>query len=168
MNARALSDASHPIALPADCAPKIARLYTYWHGIRPAPGLLPGRQHLMPKDIRPLLRNLWLVDVVGDPVRFRYRVLGTAIDQLIGTHLNGAWLDEVHGEFVRSGSHDEYAGLVRGEAEFLYSKGPPLFSVNKDFLWLERICVPLAEDGHSVDTILGLTLYGPPRPDDRR
>src|SRR6185503_9572608 len=98
----AISEARDATVLPDGCSAPIKCLHEYWQGIRPAPALLPGRGHLVLRDIAPLLRHIWLVDVVGDPIRFRYRVLGTTIDQLIGNHLNGAWLDEVHTEFVRS------------------------------------------------------------------
>src|SRR5277367_4446374 len=64
-------------SLPADADPRLRRLHDYWRSAHPTGGGLPGRQHLDPCDIAPLLRWIWMMDVHRDPLRFRYRLLGT-------------------------------------------------------------------------------------------
>src|SRR5215470_6859111 len=60
--------------------PRIARLIEHWRALAPGPGLLPGRQHFDPMQVRDLLPHLWLLDVVaGPPRRFRFRLVGGAI-----------------------------------------------------------------------------------------
>ncbi len=162
MNSPAISEICNPPELPCDSAGPVLEIYAYWRSIRPSPALLPGRKHLKLREIAPLLRNIWLADVQRNPYRFRYRLLGTKIDHLIG-NLKGAWLDEAHDNFERSVAYTEFVDLIEGRVEFLYFKGPPLFSVNRNYIWLERVCVPLADNGRDIDTILGLTLYGPAR-----
>src|SRR5258707_1296396 len=58
--------------------PLVCRLYEYWRAAAP-PGRLPGRQHIAPEDIVPLLSRLWMLDVFREPLRFRYRLVGTDI-----------------------------------------------------------------------------------------
>lgn len=47
-------------------------LYEYWHSKRPSDAALPGRQHVDPLEIPSLLPHLFLIDVVREPLRFRY------------------------------------------------------------------------------------------------
>src|SRR5204863_3178147 len=51
--------------------PKIARAFAYWRSIHPAPGVLPGRQHLDPMAIPDVLPGVWLLDVERAPLRRR-------------------------------------------------------------------------------------------------
>src|SRR5579859_1220842 len=79
--------------------PMVRRFYEYWLSIAP-PGRLPGRQHVRPEDIVPLLSRLWMVDVFRDPLRFRYRLVGTNVVNAIGCELTGRWLEEVQPEVI--------------------------------------------------------------------
>src|SRR5690242_1355091 len=64
---------------PATAGPEIVALYDYWRSKAPGEGLLPGRRHIDPVDIPRLLPNVWLLDVVDDPRRFRVRLVGGAL-----------------------------------------------------------------------------------------
>src|SRR5688572_5758180 len=59
--------------------PLLARFFDYWLAIRPSADCLPGRQHFDPIDIPHVMPRVWLLDVVrdGDRLRFRYRLVGT-------------------------------------------------------------------------------------------
>jgi len=74
--------------------PAARAFYEYWLAITP-PGRLPGRQHIKPEDIAPLLSRVWLADVYRDPLRLRFRLTGTAAVQSFGREVTGHWLDEV-------------------------------------------------------------------------
>jgi PAS domain len=153
--------------IPEDCDPRIRRLYEYWQGARPGAGRLPGRQHIDPAAIRDLLPWLWMVDVERDPLRFRYRLLGTEQVHAMERDLTGRLLDEAHPSFVGSSSYPHYvAAAERGEIG--YRRGPPTFHVSKDYIAIERLLLPLARDGATVDMLLAITLYfSPDRPDRR-
>lgn len=58
--------------------PLVRRFYEHWLAIAP-PGQLPGRQHIKPEHMVPLLSRLWMMDVHRDPLRFRYRLCGTTL-----------------------------------------------------------------------------------------
>ena len=64
--------------------PKIRRMIAHWESLAPGPGILPGRQHFDPIQVPDLLPHIWLIDVERGPMlRFRYRLLGTAL--IVGT-----------------------------------------------------------------------------------
>jgi len=45
----------------SDWHPLVRRFYEYWVSAAP-PGRLPGRQHIWPEEIGPLLSRLWMLD----------------------------------------------------------------------------------------------------------
>jgi hypothetical protein len=145
-------------SLPANADPRLRRLYDYWRSAHPRSGGLPGRQHLDPCDLAPLLRWIWMMDVHRDPLRFRYRLLGTEQVNAMGRDFTGRWLDEAHDQFLSSVSHAQYLESVeRGEIGYL--KGSPPYHVTKDFMQVERLLVPLARNGRDVDILLAITIY---------
>jgi hypothetical protein len=150
--------------LPEDAAPKIKALYAYWQSIHPAEGVLPGRQHFDPIDIPELLPSLWMVDVVRDPLRFRFRLVGTEIVKFAGRDVTGLWLDEFFENYAGSEAfriHSDCALTGRPA----YRRGGLLFNPTGKRLEAERIYLPLAQDGRQVDILLAMTLYygDPPR-----
>ena len=147
--------------IPADCDPKIATLFHYWQRKHPKPGVLPGRQHVHPAELPDLLRHVWLCDVQREPLRFRYRLVGTSIVHVTGNDMTGEWLDEVHEQFTASTAYADFVAAVETGAG-VYYKGAPLFHLDKDYLWMERLLLPLARDGHDVDMLLGITVYCAP------
>ena len=114
------------LPLPADCDPRLRRLYDHWLSLRPAAGGLPGRQHIDPAAIRDLLPWIWMVDVERNPLRFRYRLLGTEQVHAMERDFTGRFLDEAHPSFVASVSYPQYVAAAE-RAEIGYRRGPPVF-----------------------------------------
>ena len=139
---------------------KIREIFDYWQSIRPDAGLLPGRQHFDPLSVPELLPNFRLIDVHRDPLRFRYRLVGTRVVEAHGYDMTGEWLDEAHLEF-RSDTllHREYIGVV-DERRPSYRRGKPVFGINADkYTEIERILLPFARDGVTVDILLAFTVF---------
>ncbi|MBI1775287.1 MAG: PAS domain-containing protein [Proteobacteria bacterium] len=136
--------------------PKIAELYRYWQQIHPQSGL-PGRQHMDPLEIPALLPNLWLLDVEPEPLRFRYRLVGTKLAQFFGYAIRGRYLGEATQPHFTQQHLVHYEGVVKNRT-YHYRKGPPAFAVDRPHLRVERILLPLATDGLTVDVILALTV----------
>lgn len=157
--------------LPDDAAPKIKALYHYWESIRPRgaqSGLLPGRRHLDPVDIPELLPNIWMIDVArdkaGGPPRFRFRLIGTEIVRFTGRDSTGRWLDETYPGYAESDAfrfHRQVAESGRPD----YRRSGILSNPGRNYVKAERLYLPLAEDGRTVDILLVMTLYHaePPR-----
>lgn len=132
---------------------RLRELYRYWADKKRGRPL-PARGDLDPMEIPQLLQNIGLVDVVGDPPRFRYRLVGTAITHAIGRELTNWHVDELplERDYV-----DHLLALYRTtveEARPVYSEG--------DFAGLPfmaswhsyRLLLPLSRDGGPVDMIL--------------
>lgn len=141
----------------SDWHPQCRRLLDYWQEISP-PGQLPGRQHLSPEHIAPLLPRIWMLDVVREPLRFRYRLVGTGEVLTLGREVTGKWLDEVH-----PGIDED--PILAGRYRFMVDTGLPTWR-HGPVRWkhdnmhraVENCMVPLAADGHTVDIILALSV----------
>lgn len=133
----------------------IAALVAYWCAIHPA-GALPGRQHFDPAAISTLLPHVWLMDVFRDPWRFRIRLVGTAIVAFAGRDSTGLWCDEAFPGFAAS---DAYLPILRCAAEGVPTFHTAPLLVKTDHRLSQRVHLPLAADGRTVDVILTLTRY---------
>ena len=141
--------------IPDGYAPEIAALVHYWTRITPPDGL-PGRQHFDPADIPELLPHLWMADVYRDPWRFWIRLVGTAVVNYSGRDSTGKWCTEQFPNFEESAG---YRDMVR-----CAEQGVPVYRTAKQLAsdgprQSQRVHLPLAADGRTVDIILSLTRY---------
>jgi len=162
-------DSHQDFTLPADAHALVRQTYSYWQALHPAPGRLPrplpGRQHVEPTAIPKLLSHLWMLDVVpaGDaamPLRFRYRLLGTDVRRVLpnGESVIGRWLHEIDPDFLASGRYDAFAAPVLSRQPS-WRRGAPKFPHGLEHLTLERLFLPLASDGQTVDLLLCISLF---------
>ena len=145
-----------PGNVPEDCHELVRQIVEYWVAIRPPDGL-PGRQHFDPLDVPGLLPNIRLLDVVGDQPRFRIRLMGTRLRDVFGAEQTGRWLDEVFPNLNGSVTHSELVKTVIAKTP-RWRRGKPALSGERDFLDMERVYLPFARDGTTVDMILTLIL----------
>lgn len=144
-------------ALPP-CDSRLAEIHEYWRSLSgKAGGTLPGRQHFDPSRIARLLPWVWLLDVSRQPLRFRYRLIGTAHVEAGGWDATGRWLDEAHPRFLASSAYPQFCAVAE-RAVVAYYQGRPTYVVQKDFIQIERLVMPLAQDGRQVDMLLGITV----------
>ncbi len=138
--------------------PKVRAVIEYWQSIHPASGL-PGRQHLEPLDIPALLPNIWLVDVERTPaLRFRYRLIGTSVGRAFEQEPTGRYLDDAHAD-AHDGRIRLSVGDVVRDRQPNWRTGPPTLWHLQDYLQLERVFLPMASDGETIDLILALTVF---------
>ncbi len=146
---------------PAASAPEFRGLLDYWLSKRPAAAAadwLPGRQHIDPAEMPPRqLSQLLLFDVVpGNPRRFRFRVAGTGFAALAGRDVTGLHYDEI--------AAPERIAAVTAGLNLVVDRAAPVFLEGRltlpseDYFWVRRIGLPLAQDGKTVDMVLGLWL----------
>jgi hypothetical protein len=143
--------------VPENCHPILRRGIAYWHAIHPPEGL-PGRQHLDPVDIPDLLPHMRLVDVEGDPPRFRVRLVGSQIVAFFGQDLTGRWYHEEFDSFFGSRTEKDFVASMRTHQPS-WRRGNPLFVSGKDFRITERVFLPFARDGREVDMFLNLVVF---------
>jgi hypothetical protein len=137
--------------------PLVRRFYEYWRAVAP-PGRLPGRQHIAPEDIVPLLSRLWIIDVFRDPLRFRYRLVGTDITRSVQRELTGQWLDEAQPESVRNVNLRDRYRFILETGQPTWRRGPTLWDRDPNHRVVENCLAPLATDGGTVDKVIAVSV----------
>ena len=148
--------------LPPDCFASTRWLYDYWAAQRPAPDMLPGRQHLDPVDFYRLWPWIWMVDVQHRPLRFKFRLIGTELVALLQHDHTGRWLDEAVPELLGSPVVEELEQAVTTRTPG-FCRSPSYFRYEEEVLFqpnviAERLFLPLAGNGRLVNIVLVLTL----------
>jgi hypothetical protein len=137
--------------------PMVRCFHDYWLSVAP-PDRLPGRQHIAPEDLIPMLPRLWLLDVYRSPLRFRYRLVGTAVVKSVRRELTGKWLDEVQPESVSNPTlRDRYRFVVE-TGHPTWRRGPTRWARDPVHRTVENCFVPLAADGVTVDKIFAVNV----------
>ena len=137
-----------------------AALYRLWLKKRTAVsaecrGELPGRGAFDPLEMPELLPSLTLFDVEREPLRFRIRLVGTAIVAAMGKDTTGLYLDQL----------DRIEAVERRARELVDSKTPyfvsdqPLSWTHRDYKTYSVLGLPLATDGKVVDMLLYSMLF---------
>jgi hypothetical protein len=143
-------DALRADVLAPIASPDLHRLYDYWRA-RCRDGRLPARADIDPLELPYVLGNLLLVDVLREPLRFRYR--------LVGTNLAGRLPFDMTGRMVDEHPDAEFRRVALGVYAQVASTGKPI-GVHRDVMIDKRVRrydalhLPLAADGTAVDMIL--------------
>lgn len=143
---------------PEQMHPTVRALYGHWRSIHPEAGL-PGRQHFDPVDVPRLLPNIWLMDVESEPIRFRFRLIGSALIDAGPQVRVGALLDECIPDpdaRAQVASLLVWAKTTRSPA---WRKGAPIIDHRRYVISAEALILPLATDGVLVDRLLCVTAY---------
>ncbi len=135
--------------------PELLQLYDYWDGRRNG-RRFPTRADIDPLDLKFALGNLTLVDVLQEPLRFRFRLTGSLFAQRMGLDLAGKFVDDIPDAPYRAKVQATYARVVE--------TGEPSLSLNERVIEgephkFEVLRVPLSEDGAAVTMILTCAMY---------
>jgi len=151
---------------PAWCAPDplpsghplIQRIHVYWES-KLAGRKLPQRGDIVPEELGDLLPWVMLVEVVGDPMRFRLRLVGTGVVREYGREITGRFVDELDLGGWQDAVLDDYRRAVCEcrpvASSYDYQK------TDRRWITYERILLPLANDGATVNMLLcGMVMRG--------
>ena len=132
--------------------PLLQEIYEYWRC------LLRGRRMPARSDIDPLriprhLPDLMLIDVLHDPRRFRYRLIGTRIVSASAEDRTGQFFDEVSFFQNHPGVIEQYNAVVENAAPHISLEPFRNFSNNMTYQ-AKRLLLPLASDGETVDMLI--------------
>lgn len=134
---------------------KLRALHRFWESLRPAPDLLPGRQHFSAEDIWPWIGHIGMVDVErggrpGVPFRFRIRLQGEHLARLTGNGRPSLYLDET--------LHTKYRDLILAQHSEAAATSMPVYRIQideaKSWKRIDRLVLPFASDGHTVDLLM--------------
>ena len=137
--------------------PLVRQFYEHWLSIAP-PDQLPGRQHIEPEQMVPMLSRMWMLDVHRDPLRFRYRLCGTALVRSLNREVTGQWLDEVQPETVCNPMVRDRYRFVAETGRPTWRRGPSLWDRDPLHRIIENCVAPLAANGKSVNVIIGFSV----------
>jgi hypothetical protein len=118
---------------------------------------LPSKSDLTPFALKNHLGCIVVVRGTHSPLAFRFSLHGSKIVDVVGRDITGMSLEEAfEGEALRKtralGEH-----MVRTKRPVrMHSTVVP---IDKDFLEVETIFLPLAADGTTVDTLLGRQVF---------
>lgn len=137
--------------------PNVRFLYEYWYSISPD-YRLPGRQHFDPAEVLRLLPSILLIDVHREPMSFKYRLVGSKIEEFAGEHLTGLrFAHRLKGLHLQRA--EKNLRSVVNLKQPSWRRGKPLIRWEKNFVELERLLLTLASDGENVDMILAITVH---------
>jgi hypothetical protein len=142
--------AAHPLA---------RHLYEYWLWKRDRRGALPGRQDVDPVELGNLLPWIWIATVLKDPIRFQYRLVGTAHVEAIGSDPTGKLMDDAHPGFINSRSRADMVEVVQQGVISYRNDLTEVALVRRQENWRERLALPLARDGTNIDMTLCITIF---------
>ncbi|GMV61161.1 MAG: hypothetical protein AMXMBFR74_03300 [Parvibaculum sp.] len=137
-NARAMTKATLPYALPDKLESGLAETLAYWRGlIRGKASSMPYWDDVKLPEMASRAERVMLVAAFEKPERFRFEIVGSGIASRYGEELQGRFADEVDIrsplEFFRS----QASVTVEGRAPTLYAGGG-----------YARLLLPLWGDGH--------------------
>jgi hypothetical protein len=132
--------------------PDMIAIYDYWQDQRRG-RRMPSRRDIDPIDLPRHLANLMLIDVEREPLRFRYRLVGTRVVDASAEDRTGAYFDAVHFFAVNPVVMTEYKQAVES-GEPILSVEPFKNFINDTTYPVERLILPLSNDGETVDMLL--------------
>jgi hypothetical protein len=138
-----------------DCpfvAQELNEIHDYWLAKR-GQRRMPSRADIEPTEIPRLLRNVMLIDVLHDPVRFRYRLIGTNVVDATGENRTGKCFGRVE-FFAANPIVMKQYGAVVATGDPVHSLEPFYRLDNGREYEVERLLLPLSSDGVTVDMIL--------------
>ena len=149
---------THSFDLASVTSAKVRQLHAYWEQVRGARPL-PARTDIDPSAIKPLLPNIVIADVFHDPLRVRYRLVGTAVAERARFDFTGTWLHEV--DFREPKDWIAlYEIFVREKRPLFDHSEIPFEDPVRPPQPYEFCMLPLSADGTTVTGMLSLEDYG--------
>jgi hypothetical protein len=147
---------------PKIVSPTLQRVYQDWQNRRHGSGL-PSRASFDIVDLKYILGSLNLVDVMRDPLRYRYRyrVHGSKCASLLGYDMTRKFVDDYPDPVYRERVRRNFTSVVESRQPRCDLGRRVL--VDLRIIHFEALILPLAADGETVDMLMvALSLsYGP-------
>lgn len=132
-------------------SPYLIEIFDLWKS-KCRDGKLPARPDFLMEDLAAFGGRIALIDVEQNPERFRFRLVGTWITDMIGRDSTGKYVDELYDE-------EHYNLAVEGYRYCVLHKAPApaqgrMVHADKEFVKFEAVDLPLADDGETVNVIM--------------
>ena len=131
----------------------LKNLQAYWASAK-GDRIAPPRSAIYPEEIDiALLPNIALLDVVGDPPRFRFRLFGTGLVMSYGEDVTGRYVDEIDLSSISPDILSHFTAVVR-ECRPQTVRTTLWKRADERYIEYERIGLPLSDNGTRVNMIL--------------
>lgn len=138
--------------------PRLLELLTYWESKRRGRPM-PARADIRPAELVRHLPSLVLIDVQAEPLRLRYRLIGTAIVAAMQRDNTGRWYDEIYGPDLLENIYATFRWILEHRAP-LRTFGEAFYP-DRSFYDYEILNLPLSDNGRDVTIVLGELLFEP-------
>jgi hypothetical protein len=145
---------SSPVDLNRLAHVRHRQLFAYWRDKRRG-ARLPGRADIDPIEIPRHLPCLALIDVVrhDETLDFRYRLTGTEIVDKAGRDPTGKSFGQLYSGTYLQQAYATYRDIVRSGQPAMSQRVFPA-DPSRRFVTYDRLILPLAADGQTVDMLM--------------
>lgn len=130
--------------------PGLHRLFAYLEAKR-GNREFAARRDIDPLDFPYVLGNIVLFDVLYQPLRFRYRLVGSLIVARVGYDMTGRFLHEHPHPSYRDYMLECYTEMIRSRSP---SGGNYDLFMDREIKRYQCIRVPLSDDGRTIDRVI--------------
>ena len=131
----------------------------HWDRLRETDHEIPRRHALDPLDIPPrLLRHTELIEVLRDPLDFRYRLIGTEIDRISAQSYTGLTVREIPSQAPPSRMFDFLALAVERGAPLCARL--PYVGPHQDVRSVRNLLLPLGDTARAVSIFWSVVEIG--------
>lgn len=141
---------------PQNTSKKIGEALAYWESKR-AGRRMPARVDIDPSEIRSLLPYVILLDVAHDPLDFRYRLIGTEIEEHLLVRLSGKWMSEIPHQRPPSRIWSNCRAVIEARAPL--RSDTPYVGSRRDFVVSRDVLMPLSDDDSDVTMLFVVIDY---------
>lgn len=150
--------ATHPIDLKH---PDTQAALAYWRS-KCAAGRIPAPRAINPSEIPRLLASIVIIDVLGPPPDYFFRIEGEIVQNIIGFRRMGHRLSELKDHYgsVYEQSRTTFAKVCAARAPIVH-RGP-LALGGRRLYEVEVLMLPLSSDGLAIDRLaafMGLAFH---------
>lgn len=131
---------------------QLLAIYRYWLDKR-RDRSFPSRADIDPIDLAPHLGNIILIDVQQHPLRLRYRLIGTAITQVMRRDSTGRFYDEIYSRDLLEPIYESFRWMIANRSP-MRTFGEAFYP-DRNFYEYEALNLPLATNGEDIDMVLG-------------
>jgi hypothetical protein len=158
-HSRDFSDTRGPQDISRLSDPAVAAIFAYWDGKR-GTRRMPSRADLDPIELRGLVNNIALYDVVEPGPLYRVRLVGSDIAEFDGRNTVGEW--------VGTGRPPEIVAQITSVLTSIVTTSAPRFRAgqvywnrDKGLRRFESCFLPLSPDDRAVNMILNAVSFAP-------
>lgn len=143
-------EVARDLAAPSD--PITAEIFQYWNEKR-GTRRMPGRGEIDPAELRGLVSNLMLLDVVEPGRLYRVRLVGGAIVDFAGFNITGEWAETRMPPDAAAQMIAILTSVVARRAP-RFRAGSAYWHLGKSYRHYEACFLPLSPDDDRVDKIM--------------